>query len=175
MSLSGLIAFPEVALYLRLGDSMDLKSNGTHTTTKARISSVWGGGAANPQDACAHFEQKLRFETDPSDVNADMTKGIDSFIVIDARSEAHFRQCHIPGAMNMPARSIDENSTAVLDKTKLIVTYCWGNACNGSTKAAARFAGLGFQVKEMIGGIEYWRREGFPVEGEDTANAPLVG
>jgi rhodanese-related sulfurtransferase len=39
--------------------------------------------------------------------------------------------------------------------------YCWGPACNGATKAALEFAKLGYDVKEMIGGFEYWVREGF--------------
>jgi rhodanese-related sulfurtransferase len=33
--------------------------------------------------------------------------------------------------------------------------------CNGSTKAALRLAALGFQVKEMIGGVEWWERDGY--------------
>ncbi len=39
--------------------------------------------------------------------------------------------------------------------------------------AAAKLAALGFRVKEMIGGIGYWRKEGLPVEGSSPADAPL--
>ena len=67
--------------------------------------------------------------------------------------------------VHLPHRSIDEESTAQFSKDKVIVTYCWGPACNASTKGALRFARLGFRVKEMIGGLEYWQREGHPVEG----------
>lgn len=45
-----------------------------------------------------------------------------------------------------------------------MVTYCWGPGCDGATKAALALARLGYRVKEMIGGIEYWIREGFAVE-----------
>jgi len=45
----------------------------------------------------------------------------------------------------------------------LVVTYCWGPACNGATRAALEFARLDYRVKEMIGGYEYWVREGLPV------------
>jgi rhodanese-related sulfurtransferase len=62
-----------------------------------------------------------------------------------------------------------------LPKEKVIVVYCWGVACNAATKAAMRLSALGFRVKEMIGGIEYWRREGGPVEGTLGEDAPLVG
>ena len=45
----------------------------------------------------------------------------------------------------------------------LIVVYCWGPGCNASTKAALKLAQLGYAVKEMIGGIEYWESEGLPL------------
>ena len=54
------------------------------------------------------------------------------------------------------------------------MVYCWGVSCNSSTKAAARLAGLGVQVKEMIGGIEYWLREGHDTEGTVPRTVPLV-
>src|SRR5206468_1574381 len=46
-----------------------------------------------------------------------------------------------------------------------IVTYCWGPGCNASTKAALTLARAGYgDVREMIGGFEYWVREGLAVE-----------
>ena len=51
-----------------------------------------------------------------------------------------------------------------LDATVPVVTYCWGPGCNGATRAALALAELGFVVREMIGGLEYWIREGFPVQ-----------
>jgi hypothetical protein len=64
----------------------------------------------------------------------------------------------------LPWRTIDERVAAQL-KGKLVVVYCWSPGCNGSTKGAARLASLGVQVKEMIGGLEYWLREGHDTEG----------
>jgi rhodanese-related sulfurtransferase len=49
-------------------------------------------------------------------------------------------------------------------KDKVIVTYCAGVHCNASTKAAARLTALGFKVKEMLDGIEGWRKEGYALE-----------
>lgn len=51
--------------------------------------------------------------------------------------------------------------------------YCWGPACNGASKAAAQLAAQGYLVKEMLGGIEYWRKEGGNLEGTLKENAPL--
>ncbi|MGZ4123683.1 MAG: rhodanese-like domain-containing protein, partial [Tumebacillaceae bacterium] len=61
------------------------------------------------------------------------------------------------------------------DADTVFVVYCWGPACNGATKAAARLSELGYRVKEMLGGIEYWRKEGNPVAGALGEKAPLIG
>src|SRR5712664_4166214 len=89
------------------------------------------------------------------------------------RSPDAYARCHIPGAINLATRTISPETTASLPRDKVIVTYCWGPGCNGSTRAAAKLAALGFRVKEMIGGIGYWRKEGLPVEGSSPDDAPL--
>ena len=47
------------------------------------------------------------------------------------------------------------------------VVYCWGPGCNGATRSALALAKLGYSVKEMIGGFEYWAREGLPMDSEE--------
>jgi rhodanese-related sulfurtransferase len=131
--------------------------------------------AAEPELANRHFAGRLAVETDPSDVHADLERGVDRIVVIDARSSQHFAECHVPGALSMPHRSITAESTASLSRDVCVVVYCWGPACNAATKAGARLSALGFQVKEMIGGLEYWRHEGYAVEGTLGADAPLRG
>lgn len=121
--------------------------------------------AAEPEDARRHFQSKLAFETDPWDVKTDMERGRSDFIVIDVRSPADFEQRHIKGAVSFPYRSMNAETTSELPRGKLMVTYCWGPGCNSSTKGAVRLASLGFRVKELIGGLEYWLREGGQVEG----------
>jgi 3-mercaptopyruvate sulfurtransferase SseA len=56
------------------------------------------------------------------------------------------------------------------------VVYCWGPGCNGATRAGLIISELGYAVKEMIGGFEYWAREGLPVDAEsvDAAGAPVT-
>ncbi len=38
--------------------------------------------------------------------------------------------------------------------------------CNAGAKGAVEFAKLGYAVREMIGGYEYWAREGQPLEND---------
>jgi rhodanese-related sulfurtransferase len=119
---------------------------------------------ALPDAARRHFAARLCHETDPSDVHHDLEMGDVDIVVADMRDAATFAREHIPGAINLPYRELTEESTAHLRRDAVYVTYCAGPGCNAAVKGAARLAELGFQVKEMIGGIEYWKREGFPTE-----------
>lgn len=143
----------------------------------ATFSFVLETPAAEPSAAERHFAAKLSVETDPADVTADLQRGTAGFRLLDVRSAAQYEQCHVAGALNLPARSITAESVraAGLSPGDVMIVYCWGPGCNGATKAALRLSALGYRVKEMIGGIEYWRREGHPVEGTAVDTAPLVG
>ena len=118
------------------------------------------------EQAMAHFAGKLEFETDPSDVRAAQLRG-DDFVLLDTRSTAAWRQGRAAGAVHLPTAEKPRRAADVLDRNTPAVVYCWGPGCNGSTKAARALAELGFAVKEMIGGFEYWAREGLPVETDD--------
>jgi len=71
----------------------------------------------------------------------------------------------------LPHRSMNQENTSQLDRGSLLVTYCDGIGCNASTKGALRMAELGFRVKELIGGLDWWKRDGYAVE---TSPAALI-
>jgi rhodanese-related sulfurtransferase len=110
------------------------------------------------------YEQKLAFEIDSWDLNV-LIKAGENVIVIDARSPEAYSREHIPGAVSLPHRQMSEQSTTDLDRTALIVTYCDGIGCNASTKGALNMTLLGFQVKELLGGLDWWKRDGYATEG----------
>ena len=137
-----------------------------------QFSFVLETAAAEPEDAAIHFQSKLTLETDAWDVKTDMERGRSDFIVIDTRSPADFEARRIAGAINLPYRTMNAETTAHLPKDKVLVTYCWHTGCNASTKGALKLALLGFRVKELVGGLEYFIKEGGRVEGtlENEAN-----
>ncbi|HEY0370404.1 MAG TPA: rhodanese-like domain-containing protein [Thermoanaerobaculia bacterium] len=121
--------------------------------------------------ALAHFESRLEWEIDAADLHANQ----DAYIVIDARTPEVFAAGHVPGAINLPHRTITAE-TAQFPKDAVLVTYCDGIGCNASTKAAVKLSRLGYRVKEMIGGLDWWRRDGLPVHnGEKVAHAVACG
>ena len=126
--------------------------------------------AATPQAALAHFEARLAFETDCSDVHESMKDGKPDFVLVDARGSETFARAHVPGALNIPHRSMTRERMSEFPAATLFVVYCAGPHCNGATKAAVRLARLGYRVKEMLGGISGWREEGFPLEKGRSAD-----
>ncbi|MEW5787071.1 MAG: rhodanese-like domain-containing protein [Pseudomonadota bacterium] len=115
-------------------------------------------------DQLKHYADKLAYEIDAWDLKVAREQG-ENVIVIDARSPEAYAAGHIPGALSLPHRAMDAASTAGLDRQALIVTYCDGIGCNASTKGALNMARLGFRVKELMGGLDWWRRDGHPLEG----------
>lgn len=113
--------------------------------------------------ALAHFTAKLSFETDPADVHQAQRDGAE-LCVVDVRSEKAWNQGHARGAVHIPRQDIAERAPQEIPSGTPVVVYCWSPGCNGGDKAAVEFARLGYDVKLMIGGFEYWAREGYPVE-----------
>jgi rhodanese-related sulfurtransferase len=120
--------------------------------------------AASPAEAVERLAARFAFETDCADVASDLSHGAGGFVIVDARSPEKYAAGHVPGALNLPTRTITAASTADLDTGQLYVTYCDGPHCNGSTRSALRLAELGFRVKEMLGGFHFWQLDGHPVE-----------
>lgn len=155
-----------------MDDQAEMRGVGEmNDASRPRFSSVAEVAAANPEDAREHFRRKLGLETDPADVEADLRKGGGDLILVDTRTRVAFEEEHIAGAISMPVRSINAATAEGLDRAALYITYCWGPGCNSSTKGAERLAALGLRVKEMIGGIEYWKREGYATE---AGTLPIV-
>jgi rhodanese-related sulfurtransferase len=119
------------------------------------------------------YQRKLDFEIDPSDLFKALENG-EKIVPLDARQAAGYLKEHIPGAINIPHREMNENSTRHLDKSNLYVCYCDGIGCNASTKGALNMTKLGFRVKELIGGIEWWKSDGYATEGENSTQGLAV-
>lgn len=117
----------------------------------------------------SHYTNKLAFETDSWDLKVPLGSG-EKVLVVDARSPEAYQKEHIPGAVNIPHRKMNVETTKNLDRTALVVTYCDGIGCNASTKGAINMTKLGFRVKELIGGLDWWKRDGHKTEGSAASN-----
>ncbi|MFH8410654.1 rhodanese-like domain-containing protein [Streptomyces sp. NPDC018019] len=129
------------------------------------VSPVLRTPPAAPAEAAAYFAARLAFHTDAADVHAAFTGGGDpGFVLVDVRSTESWEQGHIPEARHLATADIPHRAAELLDPAVPVVVHCWGPGCDGATRAAAALAERGYQVKEMLGGIEYWIREGHAVQ-----------
>jgi rhodanese-related sulfurtransferase len=119
-------------------------------------------------DALEYFSAKLRHETDASDVYA-AQKADEQFVLVDVRGDEAWAQGRVTGAIHIPYRDIAARAPIELEAGVPVVVYCWSPGCNAGAKGALEFAKIGYSVKEMIGGYEYWVREGQPTENDEGA------
>ena len=118
-------------------------------------------------DQIRHYQSKLAYEMDSADLYEALQNG-EAIVVVDGRSARAFEDEHIPDAISLPHREISAHSTASLDTSKLYVCYCDGIGCNASTKTALKLLTLGFQVRELMGGLDWWKRDGYSTRGSEA-------
>lgn len=83
--------------------------------------------------------------------------------VLDVRPEDEFALGHLPGAINIPLKTLERRMKA-LDPSCEIVAYCRGAYCVLSFEAVAALRAHGFTVRRLMDGFPEWRAAGLPVE-----------
>ena len=120
---------------------------------------------------CACGDKSTEEETTESSVSAAITyeqisqdeaKRImdteDDFVIIDARTEAEFREGHIEGAILIPEYEITERAEKEIpEKDTLILVYC--RSGRRSKIAADALVQLGYTNVKEFGGIIDWQYE----------------
>ena len=118
---------------------------------------------ASPARLAKYFEAKLAAELGPHNLKRLLDEGASRVVVLDVRSREGFEAGRIPGALHIPFEELPRRLRE-LPKGAGIVTYCWNVTCLLATKAAYVLASKGYRPKELLGGIEEWRKAGFPIE-----------
>jgi len=72
-----------------------------------------------------HYENKLAFEMNPSDLFAAMNNE-EKIVPVDARKDFGYEAEHIPWPIYIPHTTMTEENTRHLDRDVLYVTYCDG-------------------------------------------------
>lgn len=85
--------------------------------------------------------------------------------IVDVRTSAEFQKSHIQGAVNLPITHFSKKSIAELslEKSKPVVTICL--SAHRSIPATRRLRQLGYNVKQLGGGMKAWWNKGYPVVG----------
>jgi rhodanese-related sulfurtransferase len=87
--------------------------------------------------------------------------------LVEVLPAEEYEEEHLPGAISIPLKALDADSTAKLDKARPVIVYCWDYLCDMSPRAAARLDSLGFErvYDYAVSKVDYLAR-GLPREGE---------
>jgi len=64
-------------------------------------------------------------ETDRDGVRRLVAEGAQ---LVDVLPAAEYAKEHLPGAVNLPLRRLEQQATEVLDRHRAVVVYCWDSA-----------------------------------------------
>jgi rhodanese-related sulfurtransferase len=97
-----------------------------------------------------------------------------AIVLIDALAPMVYAHSHLPGAINLPASSLDRFmiERRLPDRDAEIIVYCSSSDCDDSIVTARELAALGYtNVFHYAGGKDEWRARGLPLE---RAGKPYV-
>jgi hypothetical protein len=118
----------------------------------------------------AFVDAKLAYEIDV--VSASRAQNDGTAMIVDTRKQLSWDDGHIAGAMHLHDDTPDARLTTAprLHPRRLRL----GPGCNGAAHTARRLPAEGLDVRELIGGYEYWGRNELAAEcgGAVTRKAP---
>jgi rhodanese-related sulfurtransferase len=90
-------------------------------------------------------------------------RGNPAFVVLDVRTDAEYREGHIPGAVLIDFRSTAfRERVASLARDRTCLVYCRTGNRSGSALGVMEELGLG-TLHHLAGGIAAWKEKGLPV------------
>lgn len=123
----------------------------------------------------AHVDTRLAFEIDVVAAAGAVAAG--EAVLVDTRRQESWDHGHIAGALHLPKAKMDD-LIPELPRDRTLIAYGWGPGCNGATATARELLAAGFDTRELLGGYEYWARNGLPVEKDGVTSRhepdPLV-
>lgn len=102
------------------------------------------------------------------------------YVIIDARTEQHYRSGHIPGAYHLDHYYLDRTVGKVLEACRMadkIVVYCNGGVCEDSELAVGDLLERGIPFDRLYiyaGGFTMWAGDGMQYEVGEHNSGELV-
>ena len=106
------------------------------------------------------------------ELEAKMERG-DDFMLVEALSQKHYENSHLPGAINLPYEFVDEAEKVLPDKKAEIVVYCMNPECVASVEETRELEEMGYErILHYAAGKQDWIKAGLPVEGRGIPERP---
>jgi molybdopterin/thiamine biosynthesis adenylyltransferase/rhodanese-related sulfurtransferase len=117
-------------------------------------------------------ETKAQIDEIGAERARDLHDGADAPLFLDVRELEEWDEGHIPGAVHLPRGWLESRiEQTAPDRSRPIVAYCASG--NRSAFAAKTLDELGYEnVVSLAGGINDWKRHGYPLEISQGALEP---
>ncbi|KJQ55674.1 rhodanese-like domain-containing protein [Microbacterium sp. SA39] len=109
----------------------------------------------------AYVAARLDYEIDVVAAHEAVAAG--AAVLVDTRRLESWQHGHIAGAVHLPKTEV-ASRVETLPRDRTLIVYGWGPGCNGATSTARVLLEAGLDVRELLGGYEYWARNGFDIE-----------
>ncbi len=87
------------------------------------------------------------------------------FKLVEVLGKEHYKEGHIPGAINLPIDHLKRLIPKHLKKSDTIVVYCASYACHASTTAAELLLQMGYKkTLDFKGSKKHWVNCGLELE-----------
>ncbi len=93
----------------------------------------------------------------------------EDMLLVDLRPREEYEAGHIPGAVSIPARELDDR-LGELPETKPLVAYCRGPYCSTAAEAVRLLRDRGFDVIRLEDSVPDWQAMGLPVAAKRDLN-----
>ncbi len=130
----------------------------------------WTGGLAAHLEAQREQRRRVEFQGVPT-LSLEQAYALyqeKQALFIDAREPAEFAELHVPGAINLSPKCLQEQglkALAGIPPERPLVIYCGQASCDAALKVAEKLQSLGFkQVSAYLGGFRAWDEAGYPAE-----------
>ena len=110
-----------------------------------------------------YFSDYITYAISPMQLEEMIHNQEKNFQIVDLRTLADYEIAHIPGAIHINEAYIKENLDK-LDKSKIIIVYCYNQFCQLAAKRAIEFIDAGYMAIELLGGFKTWSKFRFKTE-----------
>lgn len=108
----------------------------------------------------------------PSDISpADARAAVErsEVLLLDVREDSEWAAGHAPGAVHVPLGTLHPDA---VPQDRPVITVC--HLGGRSSRAAQALADVGYDVRNLTGGMEAWAAAGLPVVRDDGSPGVIV-
>lgn len=103
------------------------------------------------------FEDIVSYTVGPFTLDDIIENKTNSINIIDVREYNDYLDGHIPYAMHMPYKELEDN-LEILDKDKITVVYTYSDSCPRAYKTALELSDKHYSSVVLRGGFREWKK-----------------